>query len=495
MLKKNIFYNSLFSISNFLFPLITFPYSSRILGPEGIGAVVFVDSITTYFILVSFLGIPLYAVRETGKRRNDPVALNKIASEILFIHIASVAAFALIYLSAAFAVPVLRQRIDLVCVGIVSMFVNVFTIEWFYQGTEKFRYIGIRSIISKTLSVIFLFVFLRKESPLIIYYLFIVSGPAINAVLNTINLRKHCTINFKGLALKQHITPLLTILGSSLASSVYLIMDVIMLGFMKGDVAVGIYNTAMRIVKLPYAIIGSISTVIIPQMARAYKEADLQTIKSLIHKSFSFVCVVAFPIATGIFLESHFLVEWLAGERFMNSIPVVKILAWVIILIGLAHIFGLQILNAIGKEKLVFRAVLTGMIFSLSANLCLIPLLSYTGSAITNLLTEVVVSASVFHYARKFVNVQLDKDIFFKCLFGVALFFPIAFCIRQLNIQHTVAEITIIITCGAAYVTFLWFFGNNVYIENMKQNVLTKLKRQKTEAGTNSTFNIQHSTQ
>ena len=365
MLKKNIFYNSLFSISNFLFPLITFPYSSRILGPAGIGGVVFIDSITTYFILVSFLGIPLYAVRETGKRRNDPEALNKIASEMLFIHIVSVSLFALIYLGAAIAIPVLRQRLDLVFVGIFSMFVNVFTIEWFYQGTEKFRYIGIRSVISKSLSVIFLFVFLKKDLPLIVYYLFIVSGPAINAVLNTINLRKHCSISFKGLVLKQHLTPLLTILGSSLASSVYLIMDVILLGFMKGDVAVGIYNTAMRIVKIPYAIIGSTSTVIIPQMARAYKDADLKTIRTLIDKSFSFVCVIAFPIAAGIFLESHFLVGLLAGERFMNAIPVVKILSWVIILIGLAHIFGLQILNAIGKEKLVLRSVATGMVFSI----------------------------------------------------------------------------------------------------------------------------------
>lgn len=475
MLKKNIFYNSLFSISNFLFPLITFPYSSRILGPEGIGAVVFVDSITAYFILVSALGIPMYAVREVAKRRHDREAMDKLASEILFIHITSVAICSLVYLGAALTIPTLRERLPLVFVGIVYLFVNVFTVEWFYQGNEKFRYIGIRSVISKVVSVALLFLLLRKNSPLIVYYIIIVSGPAVNAIINSINFRKHCNISFEGLELKKHIKPLLTILGSSLATSVYLIVDVIMLGFMKGDAAVGIYSTATRLVKIPYAIIGSTSAVIIPQMSRAYNEADVRRIKSLIHKSFSFVCVVAFPISVGIFIEAHFLVNTFAGERFLAAVPVVRILASVIFLMGLAHIFGLQILNAIGKEKFVFRSVLMGMLFSFTTNLCLIPLLSYTGAAITNLLTEVVVTAGVFYYARKFVNISLDKDIFFMCLSGVALFFPIAYFFRRMHMPYIIEEISIIGLCAAVYVTVLWFFGENIYVENMKEAVVSKL--------------------
>ena len=268
MLKKNLFYNAILSISNFLFPLITFPYSSRILGPSGIGGVVFIDSITAYFILVAALGIPLYAVRETAKRRYDQDALNKLASEILFIHIISVFVFAVIYLGAALLVPTLRPRIDLVLVGIASMFINVLSVEWFFQGIEKFRYIGMRSLFSKTISVVLLFTFLRKGSPLTIYYLITISGPALNSIFNIASFRKYCRLSFTNLSLRKHIKPLLTILGSSLASSVYLIMDTIILGFMKGDAAVGMYTTAMRIIKIPYAIIGSTSSVIIPQVSR-----------------------------------------------------------------------------------------------------------------------------------------------------------------------------------------------------------------------------------
>ena len=309
----------------------------------------------------------------------------------------------------------------MVAVGIVIMFSNVFLIEWFFQGIEKFSYITARSLAVRTLSVIFLFVFLKQGSDPIIYYLISASGFVITSALNMTFLKKHIRVRFENFGFTTHLKPLSIILGSTLAVSVYLLMDNIILGFIKNDTAVGIYSTAIRIVKIPFAVIVAISTVIIPQISRAYGSNDLEEVKILINKSFSFICLFGVPIAAGLFISSWFLVHNFAGDRFEQSVLPVKILSPVIMLVGLNNIFGFQILTPMGKEKYLLKAVVIGMVFSLVSNLCLIPLFSFVGAAITSLLTECVVTFFCFLFVRKYIKVIFDSKFFFQCVIGAGI--------------------------------------------------------------------------
>ena len=69
-IKKNFFFSTFLTISNYVFPLITYPYVSRVLQVERIGLCNFVDSIINYFILFSMLGISTYGIREIAKKLN-----------------------------------------------------------------------------------------------------------------------------------------------------------------------------------------------------------------------------------------------------------------------------------------------------------------------------------------------------------------------------------------------------------------------------------------
>ena len=57
-IKINFVFNLINTVTSLLFPLITFPYVSRILLPEGIGIINFYQSIVQYIVLLSSLGIP-----------------------------------------------------------------------------------------------------------------------------------------------------------------------------------------------------------------------------------------------------------------------------------------------------------------------------------------------------------------------------------------------------------------------------------------------------
>lgn len=478
MIKRNLFYNSLLSVSQLLFPLITFPYASHILGPEGMGTVNFMDSFSQYFMLFAALGIPVYGVREIAKRKNDPAELSKTFNEIFFLHLLSTALFAVLYLILAFSLPSLHKHIDLALVGILMLFFSACSIEWFFQGIEQFGYITARSIIVRSLSVIALFVFLKAGSPPVIYYGVSASGYLFNSIFNLFYLRRHVRIQ-PMLQVKKHIKPLVIILGSTLAISVYLLMDNIILGFMKGETAVGYYAIAVRIVRIPFAVLGAVGAVIIPQVSQAYSRGDQAALQSLAGKSFSFTCLAGIPIAVGIYTVAPFLVNSFGGSKFGASIIVLQILSPVIIIIGLSSLFGMQLLTPMGKEKYLLRAVVAGMVFSLLVNCCLIPLFSYIGAAITNLLTECVVTTVAWHFVRRYVRLSLDVSIFFQSLLGALLFFPIAFLVRKLPWNDVLKEILVIISCATAYLVYVWFNVRNVYVASFKQLVIQKLHSRK----------------
>ena len=86
-LKVNFIMNAFLTMSSFIFPLITFPYISRILGPSGTGLVSFATSIVTYFALFAQLGIPTYGIRAVARVRDDKVLLSKTVQEIFIINI------------------------------------------------------------------------------------------------------------------------------------------------------------------------------------------------------------------------------------------------------------------------------------------------------------------------------------------------------------------------------------------------------------------------
>jgi O-antigen/teichoic acid export membrane protein len=445
------------------------------LGPAGIGTVTFVDSFTQYFLIFSTLGIPIYGVREISIRKDQPEELKRAFNEILLIHIICATTFSVIYIAAALLIPTLKVHFNIVSIGVVLVIFNVFMLEWFYQGIEQFSYITMRSLIVRSVTVVFLFTFLKPGSSSALYYAISASGAIITSLLNLYFLRKHVSIQFKYFNLKKHIKPLLTILGSTLAVSVYLLLDSIILGFIKGEAAVGIYTTAIRIVKLPFTVIVAISMVMVPQISRAYSSQNKQALHTLIDKSYSFICLLCMPLAVGMYISAPFLVHLISGNKFASAVLPLQILSPIIILVGLNNVFGYQVLTPIGKEKQMLVAVIAGMVVSLILNLSLIPFLSYTGAAITNLLTECVVTYVCYYYVKKNLPVNLNGSFLFKSFTGSLLFFPIAYLIRHLNINYMVKEVAVIVSCIIFYTLYVCTFIRSTYVDSFKILILSKI--------------------
>ena len=161
--KANYLFNLINSASQLLFPLITFPYASRIMMADGIGQVNFFQSIISYISLFTCLGIPMYAIREVAKVRDNPEKMTRITVEILLLHafltLLGYMAVAVICLT----VTKVQTDIPLFLLLSATIFFTAIGCEWFYQGIEDFKYVAIRGMVVKTISVILLFLLVKSK--------------------------------------------------------------------------------------------------------------------------------------------------------------------------------------------------------------------------------------------------------------------------------------------------------------------------------------------
>ena len=123
-LKNSLFYSIVLVLANYVFPFLTYPYVSRVLGVTGIGACNFVDSVINYFILFSTLGINTLGVREIAKNKDDKEKLSKTFSNLLIVNLALTGIMLLLLGIATFTVPKLAAHKDLMAIGAFKLVFN-----------------------------------------------------------------------------------------------------------------------------------------------------------------------------------------------------------------------------------------------------------------------------------------------------------------------------------------------------------------------------------
>lgn len=152
-----------------IFPLITFPYISRILLPAGVGKVNFATSVVSYFSMIAMLGVPVYGVRACAQVRDNKEELSRTVQEILFINLIMGSVIYIFYFLALWNIARLREDSALFYVMSTTIFFNVIGVEWLYKGLEQYSYITARSIVFKFIGLLLMFILVRDKEDYVIY--------------------------------------------------------------------------------------------------------------------------------------------------------------------------------------------------------------------------------------------------------------------------------------------------------------------------------------
>ena len=285
--KYNFVMSTILKMSSFVFPLITFPYISRVLGPDGNGKISFATSIIYYFTTFASLGIPTYGVRICAQYRNDKNKLTKTVHELLALGtmLTLIAYVALVI--AVYFVPQLRANSAVIFVTSAILILSNVGVEWFYQAIEQYDYITFRNIFFKIISIILMFAFVKDINDYVIYAGIQVIGTVGSNILNLIRLRKYISVRpVKNYNIMQHIKPSLVFLMITVAATVYTNLDTVMLGFMVNNTQVGYFNAAVKMKNILVSLVASLSTVLLPRVSYYVKNNMMEEYKKTIANSF-----------------------------------------------------------------------------------------------------------------------------------------------------------------------------------------------------------------
>ncbi|MBD5357586.1 MAG: flippase [Bacteroides sp.] len=419
--KRNILLNGINTVTSILFPMVTFPYAARVLLPEGIGAVNFLLSIVNYVILLTSLGIPLYAVKEIAKYRDEVSQRDKVAVEIILLSfVLCFCGYFIIWILGKF-VPQIHQQLSLFYILSLSLFFNTIGVEWFYKGIEDFKFITFRAVIIRTLSAVCLFIFVKNVGDILIYGIITVGATVGNNIINFVHLRKYLnlrSVNVASLKVLQHLKPSLHVFLLNLIISLYVHLNSVMLGFIKGEDSVGYFTAGTKISHIGLVLISSIGTVMLPRCSNMIQKGDFEGFNNLIYKSIRLTILLSFPIIVGLIVLATPITIIFCGNDYIASIPVLYLNAPVILLIGLTNVMGIQILYPKNKLNIVIWSVTGGAIINIILNIILIPLFSATGAAISTLVAEAVVFLIQAFYGRKYYPFKWTNIIWIRYLIG-----------------------------------------------------------------------------
>lgn len=420
--RFNFIMNILLTLSNVIFPILTFPYVSRVLQAEGTGRISFVGSVVAYFVMIGMLGIPNYGIRQCAKVREDKDVLSKTVQEIFLLNTIAMGISVLLYGVSITLVPRLAQEKTLFIVNLVTLVGNIIGMDWLYRALEQYRYITVRSLIFKVLSVVLLFVFIHEQTDVVAYGVVTIVASVGSNVLNFINSRKFITFKkYPDFDIRQHVRPVLNFFMLTIATSIYTNLDAVMVGFISGNTEVGYYNASVKIKGILLSVVTSLGAVLLPRLSYYIAQKNTVAFRQLSQKALNFIMVIAVPLSVYFILKAGESIRFLSGDGYHGSILPMQILMPTILLIGISNLIGIQILVPIDKELYVVESVTLGAVVNIVINSLLIAPYGATGAAIGTLVAEIAVTAYQWVKIAGFMSAVFDKQNGLKIAFATGM--------------------------------------------------------------------------
>lgn len=475
--NKNALYNTIKSVAGIVFPLITFPYITRVLLTDNVGKVNFGNSIISYFSLIASLGITTYAVRECSKSRDDKEKLSTIASEVFSLNIITTIISYLLLLITLFVFKNLESyRLLIVIQSLVIVFTTLGT-DWLNNAMEDFGYITARTLIFQAISLVLMFAFVKTQDDYIKYAVIVLVSNSGAQITNIFYRRKYCKVRFtSNIHWKIHLKPVILLFSMQLAMVVYVNSDITMLGIMKGDTEVGLYSVSVKIYNIIQTLVTAVQTVLIPQLAIGYANKDYNSVNKLLRYGFNFMLVLGLPCLVGINIVADGVVVILSGEAYVGCVLSLRILTIALLASFAAGYLGNLIMLPAGRDKLSLVSSCVSALLNIALNIILIPRYGLNAAAFTTFVSMLAGFFIKLPFVDKAISFEfIKKDLWspvIACMLMTVFGYAVGLVIDKLVIK-TLIQIAI---CIIVYLAVLVLMKNE-FVLNMLSDIKKKLKR------------------
>ena len=474
-LTANILLNSIKTIMGFIFPLITFPYVSRVLGTVGLGKVNFSSSIVSYFAIIASLGVTNYAIREGVVFRDKGKKEKHFYDEVFTVNFLTVIVAYILLAVAVLISTKLHDYVALIGIHSLSLVFTWIGIEWIFNIYEDYLQITARTVLSQLISLIPMFLFVKTPDDYSIYALITVFASAGTYIINFFLARRyyrpHLTLHCN---LKKHIIPMFILGANTFAMTIYINSDTTMIGYMLGEGSVGLYSTGVKIYTIIKHVMAAVITTATPRVAYYHAQNFCQERDKVISSQIKLITLLAVPSMIGLIFTSKDVVFLLAGSEYENSTPVLRVLALAIIFASFASIASAYGLVIDRKEKTVLQGSIISAGINVVLNVLLIPLIGIIGAAITTLISEMFV---FFYFTAKadFFKYLLSakKSIISSIVGSLGI---VACCLICLHINNQYLRLAISVVTSVLVYFLIIYFRKEELVQIAVDKILTKLK-------------------
>lgn len=475
-IKKNYIYNMAYQVLQMIMPLITAPYVSRVLGADGVGIYSYTHSVAYYFLLVAMLGVNNYGNRSIAQVRQNQEKVNVVFSSIFQVQLlTSFISFVTYVLWILFSEPDKRLLLWVQFIYVLSAALDI---NWLFFGLEKFKITVMRKAIVKVLTAIMIFAFVRKEEDVIVYAVIMNVGYFISQCYLWLCKKKYVSFKVQPFsAMVPHLRPMIILFVPVFATSIYRVMDKIMIGQICTVKDVGIYENADKIIVVCLGIVSALGTVMLPRISNLYANNRIKECKEYYRKSIHFIMFITVALAFGIASVSEKFVVIFYGNDFAECGKVLAGLAFSLPFIGVSNTTRNQVLIPKGEDEIYLKSVIAGACTNLTSNMIFMPKYGVIGAVIGTLLAECVVAVFQIFSIRRIIELKIyikDNIIYFA--FGLFMFACVKNFLEKFD-GHQFFSIIIAVVMGASIYICLsvvyWIYTRNF----MWKTITAKLMR------------------
>lgn len=466
--KKNYIYSLLYQVTMYIMPLLTTPYISRVFGATSIGIQSYTTSVTSYFVLLGALGTTIYGQQRTAQSRSDQKKCS-----VLFWEIAVLRVLSTFLALGIFALYVCRSREYLLYYTILSLNIiaQIFDISWFFQGQEYFSFVVIRNFLVKISGCILLFAVVRRKDQLWLYILILAATALIGNITMWMGLPRFLVkIDWKQVHIGQHIRPTMVYFIPTVATSIYTVLDKVMIGAMTAAFdESGFYEQANKVITIGKAVIFSLNSVMLSRVSFYFSQGDDRKAKNALIKTLDFVLFMGIAMAAGLAGIARNFVPWFYGTGYGQVCGLLWMEGLLIPIIGISNCLVNSYLTPSGQQSRVNKALIAGAAVNFCLNLGLIPAYFSMGAAAASVIAEAIVSGICVYLSRKYMSYRELWGLIWKKLLAAAVMLGcLTIAFKQYRGSVLITGIQVVIG-GLVYVLLLLALRDSIMKQFMDE--------------------------
>ncbi len=374
----------------YLLPVVILPYLFRVIGPEKFGLISFAQAFVQYFMIITDYGFNISATKEISLCREEHAKVCKAFSSVMTVKIALAFISLLVMGVIVYFIPKFRNDWLVYGLSFGAVVGNTLFPLWFFQGTEKMKYIANLNIAGGVILACLIFFFIKGPQdylkvPLIYSLVFLTTG-----VLGQYTVFRRFGVSFKFQGYKnvrQQLKAGWDIFISIAAINAYTTTRVFTVGLLTNNTITGFYSIAEKIATLFQTFpLTSFSQALFPRLSKIFHKNKNKAFK-IMHKLQQITINVALICLPLVLIFAHLIVRLVCGGDYPQTVLSLRLLLISVFFIS-ANAFRVQFLLVCGKTHIYSRIHVIMAMIGLPLIFLLIYAFSYVGAAVATVAIE-----------------------------------------------------------------------------------------------------------